>query len=171
MTAQTNRRQTDPDLISIVAPAYNEEEGLGEFARRIDLVMSGGALPYEIVFVNDGSTDRTLAVMQSLRAANANITVVNLSRNFGKEIAMTAGIAHAVGGAVVIIDTDLQDPPEVIPEMVDGVALRLSTWSMASAPSGPGRPGSKRRPPGGSIGLMQTYRAGADSRRTPAISG
>jgi glycosyltransferase involved in cell wall biosynthesis len=108
------------DLISIVAPAYNEEEGLDEFVRRIDAVMNGSKLPYEIVFVNDGSTDRTLPVMHGLRAVNSNITVVNLSRNFGKEIAMTAGIAHAVGDAIVIIDTDLQDPPEVIPELVEG---------------------------------------------------
>ena len=110
----------DVDLISIVAPAYNEEEGLDEFVRRIDAVMTGNDLDYEIVFVNDGSTDRTLSVMQGLQAHNANITVINLSRNFGKEIAMTAGIAHALGDALVVIDTDLQDPPEVIPELVEG---------------------------------------------------
>jgi polyisoprenyl-phosphate glycosyltransferase len=106
-------------LISIVAPAYNEESGLSEFVRRVELAMSGCGLRYEIVFVNDGSTDKTLSVMQSLRAMNPNITIVNLSRNFGKETAMTAGIAHAVGGAIVIIDTDLQDPPELIPEMIE----------------------------------------------------
>ena len=117
-TIAHNHRRSD--LISIVAPAYNEEEGLEEFVRRIDDVMTGNELSYEIVFVNDGSTDRTLRVMQTLRAANADITVVNLSRNFGKEIAMTAGIAHAVGDAITIIDTDLQDPPEVIPELVEG---------------------------------------------------
>ena len=105
-------------LISIVAPAYNEESGLAQFVRRVDAVMRGGALDYEIVFVNDGSTDGTLPVMQSLRAANPDITIVNLSRNFGKETAMTAGIAHAIGDAIVIIDTDLQDPPELIPEMI-----------------------------------------------------
>jgi glycosyltransferase involved in cell wall biosynthesis len=112
--------QKKSNLISIVAPAYNEEEGLEEFVRRIDTVITGSGFTYEIVFVNDGSTDRTLHVMQMLQAANAEITVVNLSRNFGKEIAMTAGIAHAVGDAIVIIDTDLQDPPEVIPELVEG---------------------------------------------------
>ena len=108
------------DLISIVAPAYNEEEGLDEFVRRIDAVMTGNDLAYEIVFVNDGSTDRTLSAMQGLQAQNANVTVINLSRNFGKEIAMTAGIAHALGDALVVIDTDLQDPPEVIPDLVEG---------------------------------------------------
>lgn len=105
-------------LISIVAPAYNEDEALSEFVRRIDVVMSTAGLHYELVFVNDGSTDKTLPVMHSLRGMNSRITVVNLSRNFGKETAMTAGIAHAVGDAIVIIDTDLQDPPEIIPEMV-----------------------------------------------------
>jgi polyisoprenyl-phosphate glycosyltransferase len=119
MNADRPDRQDTP-LISIVAPAYNEEGGLTQFARRVDAVMRGGGVAYEIVFVNDGSTDRTLSVMQSLRAANPNITVVNLSRNFGKETAMTAGVAHAIGDAIVIIDTDLQDPPELIPEMIDG---------------------------------------------------
>lgn len=106
-------------LISIVAPAYNEESGLTQFARRLDAAIRGHGVAYEIVFVNDGSADGTLSVMLSLRAANPNITVVNLSRNFGKETAMTAGIAHAIGDAIVIIDTDLQDPPELIPEMID----------------------------------------------------
>ncbi|HET6157583.1 MAG TPA: glycosyltransferase family 2 protein [Dongiaceae bacterium] len=107
-------------LISIVAPAYNEEGGLTQFALRVDAVMRSSASAYEIVFINDGSTDETLSVMRSLRATNPNITIVNLSRNFGKETAMTAGIAHAIGDAIVIIDTDLQDPPELIPEMIDG---------------------------------------------------
>jgi polyisoprenyl-phosphate glycosyltransferase len=107
-------------LISIVAPAYNEEDGLDPFTNRVDAIMRGSGFAYEIVFVNDGSSDRTLSVMQALRGTNPNITIVNLSRNFGKETAMTAGIAHAIGEAIVIIDTDLQDPPELIPEMIDG---------------------------------------------------
>jgi polyisoprenyl-phosphate glycosyltransferase len=105
-------------LISIVGPAFNEEAGLVEFVRRIDATMKACGHNYEIVLVNDGSTDDTRAVMGSLRAAHPNITIVNLTRNFGKEVAMTAGIAHATGDAVVIIDTDLQDPPEVIPELI-----------------------------------------------------
>ena len=78
-------------LVSIVAPAYDEESGLDRFANRVDAIMRSSGLPYEIVFVNDGSTDQTLSVMQSLRSVNPNITIVNLSRNFGKETAMTAG--------------------------------------------------------------------------------
>ena len=119
MNAESSQRNVS-GLISIVAPAYNEEGGLDQFTSRVDAVMRCSRLAYEIVFVNDGSTDRTLSVMQALRATNPNITIVNLSRNFGKETAMTAGIAHAIGEAIVIIDTDLQDPPELIPEMIDG---------------------------------------------------
>lgn len=119
MSADRTDRNGAP-LISIVAPAYDEESGLAQFVRRVDAVMRGSGLDHEIVFINDGSTDGTLSVMRSLRAANPDITIVNLSRNFGKETAMTAGIAHAIGDAIVIIDTDLQDPPELIPEMIAG---------------------------------------------------
>ncbi len=106
------------ELISIVVPAYNEEAGLSELVRRVSDVMKGAGLRFEIVFVNDGSSDGTLAEMVRLRRSEDAITVVNLSRNFGKEIAMTAGIEHARGDAMVILDADLQDPPEIIPEMV-----------------------------------------------------
>jgi glycosyltransferase involved in cell wall biosynthesis len=105
-------------LISVVAPACDEADGLGAFVGRVDAAMRGCGAAYEIVFVNDGSGDDTLSVMRALRAANPDITIVNLTRNFGKETAMTAGIAHAAGDAIVIIDTDLQDPPELIPEMI-----------------------------------------------------
>ncbi len=106
-------------LISLIAPAYNEEAVLPEFVRRVHVVMTQAGLRYEIVFVNDGSTDATLSVMRQLKLAHPNITVVNLTRNFGKEAALTAGIAHGAGDAQVILDTDLQHPPELIPEMVD----------------------------------------------------
>jgi glycosyltransferase involved in cell wall biosynthesis len=113
-----NSRANDSTfLLSVVAPAFDEEDNLREFYSRINRVMSRHALTYEIVFVNDGSSDGTLAVMLDIRARNKNVTAVNLSRNFGKEIAMTAGLAYALGDAVVVIDTDLQDPPELIPEM------------------------------------------------------
>lgn len=109
-----------PQLVSIVAPAFNEEGGLKAFVERVGSVMEASGYPYEVVFVNDGSTDRTLLAMHELRALNPCITIVNLSRNFGKEIAMTAGIAEAAGDVQVIIDTDLQDPPELIPQMIAG---------------------------------------------------
>lgn len=117
---QILKANPSPRLISIIAPAYNEEHSLKTFVERVSHVMEASGYAYEIVFVNDGSTDATLPAMHHLRALNPYITIVNLSRNFGKEIAMTAGIAEASGDVQVIIDTDLQDPPEIIPEMISG---------------------------------------------------
>lgn len=107
--------------ISVVAPAYNEQEVLPEFHRRVTNVLENIGFPYEIVLVNDGSRDNTLALMHALRESDPHVTVVDLSRNFGKEIALTAGLDHACGDVVVILDSDLQDPPELIPRM-------LSIW-------------------------------------------
>jgi glycosyltransferase involved in cell wall biosynthesis len=81
-------------------------------------VLRGLNLPWEIVYVNDGSKDATVQVMQQLRAQDPHVAIVDLSRNFGKEIALTAGLDQAIGDAVVIIDADLQDPPELIPQLV-----------------------------------------------------
>lgn len=106
--------------ISVVAPAYNEEEVLDEFYRRVSSVLSGLGTPYEIVLVNDGSNDRTLAIMHELHSNDLRVRIVDLSRNFGKEIALSAGLDHAHGEVVVILDADLQDPPELIPEMLEG---------------------------------------------------
>lgn len=105
--------------ISIVAPAYNEQEVLGEFHRRVTEVMAGLGCQYEIVLVNDGSRDNTLALMYALRERDPHISVVDLSRNFGKEIALSAGLDHTKGDVVVVLDSDLQDPPELIPQMLD----------------------------------------------------
>jgi glycosyltransferase involved in cell wall biosynthesis len=105
--------------ISVVVPAYNEQEVLPAFQARIIPVMEAIGLPFEVVYVNDGSRDRTLDIMLALQAADPRVAVVNLSRNFGKEIALTAGLDHAAAtDAVVVIDADLQDPPEVIPDLV-----------------------------------------------------
>lgn len=114
------RAERRPALVSVVCPAFNEEETLGGFAARVEGVMRVLAQPFEIVFVNDGSRDRTLARMMSIRTARGNVTIVDLSRNFGKEIATTAGLDHAKGDAVVIMDADLQDPPELIADMIEG---------------------------------------------------
>jgi glycosyltransferase involved in cell wall biosynthesis len=105
--------------VSVVAPAYNEQEVLGEFHRRVTTVLAGLGCPYEIVLVNDGSRDDTLALMHALRDRDSHLTVVDLSRNFGKEIALSAGLDHTKGDVVVILDSDLQDPPELIPAMLD----------------------------------------------------
>jgi glycosyltransferase involved in cell wall biosynthesis len=107
-----------PALLSIVCPCYNEQGSLVEFANRIADCLGPQGQPYEIVFVNDGSTDLTLVEMHGLAEAGGNITIVNLTRNFGKEIALTAGLFHAMGDAVVVIDADLQDPPQLIPVFI-----------------------------------------------------
>jgi glycosyltransferase involved in cell wall biosynthesis len=112
------RRPNDMPSISVVAPAYNEQEVLGEFHRRVTDVLTKLGCEYEIVLVNDGSRDTTLALMHALRERDPHITVVDLSRNFGKEIALSAGLDHTKGDVVVILDSDLQDPPELIPEML-----------------------------------------------------
>jgi polyisoprenyl-phosphate glycosyltransferase len=107
-----------PPVFSIVVPAFNEERNLPLLHARIATVMQSLGEPWELVLVNDGSHDRTLDVMQKLRDHDRHIAVVNLSRNFGKEIATTAGLDHARGEAVIVAEADLQDPPEAIPEMV-----------------------------------------------------
>jgi glycosyltransferase involved in cell wall biosynthesis len=109
---------TTPKL-SVVVPAYNEQEVLEIFHARLATALAPLGLPWEVVYVNDGSRDATLEVMLRLKAADPRAAVVNLSRNFGKEIALTAGLDHARGmEAVVVIDADLQDPPEVIADLV-----------------------------------------------------
>ncbi len=118
--ALTPRTSGQIPSISVVAPAYNEQEVLEEFYRRVTNVLVSLGTQYEIVLVNDGSLDNTLALMHAMRAKDQRITVVDLSRNFGKEIALTAGLDHARGDVVVVLDADLQDPPELIPEMLKG---------------------------------------------------
>lgn len=104
--------------LSIVVPMYNEEEAMAHFFKRVQTVLKTVTEAYEIICVNDGSQDLTLARLREWAETDARIKVVNLSRNFGKEIALSAGLDHAVGKAVVPIDADLQDPPEVIPLML-----------------------------------------------------
>jgi len=115
---QTLTATTPPPVFSVVVPAYNEEEGLRALQARLSAVMNAIGESWEVIYVNDGSTDTTLAVLRAMRAEDPSVAVVNLSRNFGKEIATTAGLDHATGQAVIVIDADLQDPPEVIPELV-----------------------------------------------------
>jgi polyisoprenyl-phosphate glycosyltransferase len=105
--------------ISILIPAYNEEEVLYSLYYRLIKVFD--SIPnyfFEILFVNDGSKDNTLNIIKELRETDQRVSYVNLSRNFGKETAMIAGLDYAQGDAVIILDADLQDPPELIPEMI-----------------------------------------------------
>ncbi|MBD7963191.1 glycosyltransferase family 2 protein [Fictibacillus norfolkensis] len=105
--------------ITILIPAYNEEEVLYSLYHRLVTVFDSITdYSFEVLFVNDGSKDNTLNIIRELREADRRISYVNLSRNFGKETAMIAGLDYAQGNAVIILDADLQDPPELIPEMI-----------------------------------------------------
>ena len=110
--------KSNQPLISIVVPVYNEEDVLAQFHDAVDKTLSTLAIDLEIVYINDGSTDNTLQRINSLRASDPRITLIDLSRHFGKEIALSAGLHKAAGDAVVIIDADLQDPPQLIPELI-----------------------------------------------------
>jgi len=105
-------------LLSIVVHIYNEQENLPELCRRVTRTMEELELEYELILVNDGSSDRSLEIIRAEHTANPRVKYLNLSRNFGHQIALTAGIDHAQGDAVVLMDGDLQDPPEVIPDLI-----------------------------------------------------
>ena len=105
-------------VLSIVAPAYNEERNLADFLAAIVPVLEDIGEPFEIVFVNDGSRDNTLGMLAAASSQDPRIKVVGLARNFGKDIALSAGLAHASGQAIIPIDCDLQHPVELIPSLV-----------------------------------------------------
>lgn len=112
-------KQTDRRLVSILVPCYNEEAVLHEFYRRtVQVIDDMPQYRFQFMFVNDGSKDQTLDIMRELHEKDSRVSYVNLSRNFGKEIAMIAGIDYLTGDAAIIMDADLQDPPELIPEMI-----------------------------------------------------
>lgn len=104
--------------LSVVAPVFNEEETVAAFVEQVTGVLNHLGESYEILLVNDGSRDHSLGVMRELQARDPHIRIVDFSRNFGHQIAISAGLDYARGQAVVIIDSDLQDPPEVIEELV-----------------------------------------------------
>ncbi len=107
------------EMISVAIPVYNEEEIVHLLHQRVSDVMAGIDESWEVVYVNDGSKDSTLSLLLDLQALDPHVVVVDLSRNFGHVGALTAGLQTARGDAVIIMDGDLQDPPEVIPEMVE----------------------------------------------------
>jgi glycosyltransferase involved in cell wall biosynthesis len=114
--------QQDPSTVptlSVVVPAYNEEEVIEAFHARLTAVLATLKLRYEIIYVNDGSTDGTARAIELICGQQKGTALVELSRNFGKEIALTAGLDHASGEYVVCIDADLQDPPELIPDLIE----------------------------------------------------
>ena len=105
-------------VISIAAPVYNEEEGIREFIGAVKETMRAQSLAWELVLVNDGSSDRTLEIIREEKEQCPEIEWVDLSRNFGHQAAVTAAIAHARGDAVVVMDADMQDPPALIPQLI-----------------------------------------------------
>jgi len=105
-------------VYSVVIPVYNEEAVIQETCCRLTKVMETVDAPYELLFVNDGSRDRTGEIITALAEADERIKLLDFSRNFGHQIAITAGMDYARGDAIVIIDADLQDPPELIPQMI-----------------------------------------------------
>jgi dolichol-phosphate mannosyltransferase len=104
---------------SIVVPIFNEEETIPEMYRRMAAVLDGLDGPSELILVNDGSRDNSLNLMRDLAVRDSRVKVISFSRNFGHQMAITAGIDHAAGHAVVVIDADLQDPPEAIPDLIN----------------------------------------------------
>ena len=106
-------------LVTILIPAYNEQEALPILYKRLVKLMD--SLPqynFELLFVNDGSRDKTLEILKEMRKSDSRVCYVNLSRNYGKEVAMIAGFDYVNGDCMINIDADLQDPPELIPEML-----------------------------------------------------
>lgn len=108
----------DKILCSVIVPMYNEEEVIIETYRRLTQVMNNIGESYEIIFINDGSRDKTRVMIHELCNKDKNIKMIDFARNFGHQIAITAGMDYAAGECMVIIDGDLQDPPELIPDMI-----------------------------------------------------
>jgi dolichol-phosphate mannosyltransferase len=115
--AHSRRAAGELELLSVVAPVYNEDGLIEEFFTRVCAALEG--LPFELVLVNDGSSDGTPMILDRIAEGDPRVRVVHLSRNFGHQTALTAGLDHATGDAVVMLDADLQDPPELIPTMLD----------------------------------------------------
>lgn len=113
------RHTQSPVTLSVVVPYFNEQEVLPELHQRLTSVLDSLADTSEIIYIDDGSTDNSLAIVESFTSRSSSIQSVSLSRNFGKEAAMSAGLEHCHGLAVIIIDSDLQDPPELVPQMLD----------------------------------------------------
>jgi len=109
----------DREVCSVVIPVFNEEESLESLYHRLSRVLKTLFKDYEIIFVDDGSTDNSLKLINEFRETDERIKIIIFSRNFGHQIAITAGIDYTCGGVVIVMDADLQDPPEVIPQLVE----------------------------------------------------
>jgi len=118
ISTQERPRPEAPLDLTVVVPVFNEAEVIGEFHRRLAAVLDGLPVSSEVLYINDGSRDDSMRRLREIAAADARVVLIDFSRNFGKEIALTAGLDHSSGDAVIVIDADLQDPPELIPDML-----------------------------------------------------
>jgi dolichol-phosphate mannosyltransferase len=117
MTGDSTPTERTLTLLSVVAPMYDEEDTAERFYGRVRDALEGHS--WELLLIDDGSADRTAEILASIATSDPRVKVITLSRNFGHQSALTAGLEHATGDAVCMIDSDLQDPPELVPEMVD----------------------------------------------------
>ena len=119
MQAKTLKPQNPNPLLTVVVPVFNESASLRALFERLHAVLRNESLDWRVLFVDDGSSDDTAATIAGLRESDPRVGWLRLSRNFGKEVAMTAGLDRAEGEAVIVIDADLQDPPELIPKLIE----------------------------------------------------
>src|SRR5690348_2755864 len=117
--AETAPQPTAAPTFSIVTPVHNEMDGLPELYRRVKAVMDRAGEPWELVLVDDGSRDHSAAVIAQLCLQDARVRGLSLSRNFGFQVAVSAGLDAARGNAIILMDADLQDPPEIIPQLIE----------------------------------------------------
>ena len=122
-------------LISVVIPVYNEQDCLETLMGRLLAMQSACGETFEFLFVDDGSSDSSRDILGRLSDSHQNVRTIFLSRNFGHEAATTAGIDHAGGDAVILIDSDLQDPPEVIPELIAAAQQEIAIFNSGTAPT------------------------------------
>jgi glycosyltransferase involved in cell wall biosynthesis len=115
---KSHSQATKPSLLSVVVPCFNEEAVIQKMHDRLSLALGKTGLSYEIIYVDDGSRDNTPTLLRELQAADDHVRLVSFARNFGHQLAVTAGVDFTTGDAVVLIDADLQDPPELIQDMV-----------------------------------------------------
>jgi glycosyltransferase involved in cell wall biosynthesis len=118
MNATAGHARSSRGLLSVVIPCHNEQDVIDETHARLSEILPATGMDHELIYIDDGSRDDTLDRLERIAARDSRVTVIELSRNFGQQAAMSAGLAAARGDAIVITDADLQDPPEVIPEMV-----------------------------------------------------
>lgn len=114
--AMSNKQKNQ--IIDFIIPVYNEEDAIGLFLETFGKIDLGDHITPHFLFINDGSTDRTEVVLENYAANNKNISIISFSRNFGKEAALMAGLRHSIGDAAIPIDVDLQDPIEIVPELI-----------------------------------------------------